>query len=213
MNRSGRTRWPTSGFMGSLGWWSTSCFRSLMVFFNQNHDNDYNQNFHVHIFSAWCSSYLVQWTEQVMYERFIYRFQSIFILVLAWPPTLILPSVTFSGRGWPWTEWWMRLTRRSVRGSWLVHHHSQSLFDLKQSHQTAVSLSPINAKQVTSEWGSYLRSYKLDQDILPGGQISPTAETSPYGSTFKRWVNFASYATGWLFHLVPPKKCWVWQNP
>ena len=106
------------------------------------------------------------------------------------------PSSSFSGRGWPWTEWWMRLTRRSVRGSWLVHHHSQSLFDLKQSHQTAVSLSPINAKQVTSEWGSYLRSYKLDQDILPGGQISLTADTSPYGSIFKRWVNFASYATG-----------------
>ena len=92
----------------------------------------------------------------------------------------------------------MRLTRRSVHGSWLVHHHhhSQSLFDLKQSHQTAVSLSPINAKQVTSEWGSYLRSYKLDQDILPGGQISLTADPSPYGSIFKRWVNFASYATG-----------------
>ena len=192
MNQSGRTRWPTSGFMGSLGWWSMSCFRSLMVFFNQNHDNDYNQNFHVHIFSAWCSSYLVQWTEQVMFERFSYRFQSRLILVLAWPP-----SSSFSGREWPWTEWWMKLTRRSVHGSWLVHHHHPSIIIWsKPSHQTAVSLSPINAKQVTSEWGSYLRSYKLDQDILPGGQISLTADTSPYGSIFKRWVNFASYATG-----------------
>ena len=154
MNRSGRTRWPTSGFMGSLGWWSTSCFRSFMVFFNQNHDNDCNHNFHVYIFSAWCSSYLVQWTEQVVFERIIYRFHSRFILVLAWPP-----SSSFSGRGWPWTEWWMRLTRRSVRGSWLVHHHhhSQSLFDL--SHltkqlfhfpQSMQNRSPLNG-EVTSE--------------------------------------------------------------
>ena len=27
-------------------------------------------------------------------------------------------------------------------------------------------------KQVTSEWGSYLRSYKLEQDIFPGSQIT-----------------------------------------
>merc|ERR1712088_747622 len=32
-------------------------------------------------------------------------------------------------------------------------------------------------EKVTSEWGSYLRSYKLDQDIFPGLGLATAAET------------------------------------
>ena len=45
----------------------------------------------------------------------------------------------------------------------------QNFLSLSFCQVLSFTLSP---KQVTSEWGSYLRSYKLEQDIFPGSQIT-----------------------------------------
>ena len=92
-------------------------------------------------------------------------------------------TMKFPGRGFQWMGLWTKLTRHSARGSWFDQiliitvtnpMHGPHCKNYYHCHflKQLFYFPKKNPKQVTSEWGSYLRSYKLDQDIFPGDQLA-----------------------------------------